>query len=123
MAQHTVLFGTKEREMMTELFSPEVQSAVPRMDDIVGGAAYLRSMTEEIGVLGKFQKSLGFTKDRQMQRIAKIDSRIVLLLEGLHEKGCTCGKGLWGTDGHRAWFLKWLEGPGRAFDTRGKATL
>jgi hypothetical protein len=108
---------------MDDLFSPEVIGPAPRMGSILEGARYFREMHEEIGVLGRHQKALGFSRDRTMQHIAKIDSRIVVLLEGLHEKGCTCGRGLWGIDGHKTWFLKWLEGPGKAFDTRGKATL
>jgi hypothetical protein len=124
MAEHRPLFGQVEREMMENIFSPEVlRENVPGMGDVLDGASHLRAMHEEIGIVGKFRAANGFSADRSVQRIAKIDTNVMVMLDHLHDAGCMCGKGLWGSDGHRAWFLEWLAGPGRAFDLRTKVTL
>lgn len=110
--------------MMEEIFAPEIlRRNVPRIGDVLEGAALLREMNEEIGVLGKYNKVAGFTNDIGMHRTSKIDTSIQIMLEELHEASCTCGKGLWGSEGHKAWYYHWLNGPGREFDTRGKIIL
>jgi len=111
--------------MMEEIFSPEIlRRNVPRIGDVLDGAALLREMHEEIGTLAKYNKaSGGFVQGGGMQRTSKIDTSIQLMLEDLHEASCTCGKTLWGTDGHKAWYYHWLNGPGREFDVRGKILL
>lgn len=124
MSAHKPSWGPVETEMMESIFAPEVlRENVPGMEDIIDGAAHLKAMHEEIGTLGKYQKASGFTSDRSMQRISKIDSSIVVMLDQLHEASCMCGKSLWGTDGHKAWYYHWLNGPGKAHDVRGKITL
>lgn len=124
MAKHLPRWGPVETEVIRHLSSPEtLTAAVPRLGDVVAGADHLRAMHEEIGTLGRFQKAAGFTKDRSMQQVSKIDTEVVIMLDQLHEASCTCGKGLWGTDGHKAWYYKWLEGPGAWSDVRGKIAL
>jgi len=124
MAGHLPIFGKVEREMMDNIFAPEVlRASVPGMGDVLDGAAHLRELHEEIGVIGKFRAAIGFTADRSVQRVSKIDTSIMVMLDHLHEAGCECGKPIWGADGHRAWFLEWLKGPGKAFDTRTKVIL
>lgn len=117
-------WGAVQKAVFADTCTPEVlRENVPGMGDILDGAAHLRAMHEEIGVLGKYQKASGFTQDRSQQRVAKIDTNIMLLLDNLHEAACTCSRSLWGTNGHKSWFFDWLAGPGAAFDTRGKVTL
>jgi hypothetical protein len=124
MAAHRPKFGQVERQMMDELFEPEVlREKIPGMGDVLDGAAHLRALHEEIGIIGKFRTANGFTADRSVQRICKIDTNILIMLDHLHEAGCMCGKPLWGSDGHKAWFYEWLEGPGKSFDTRTKVIL
>lgn len=124
MAKHTPMWGPVETQMMESIFEPEVlRENVPGVGDVLDGAAHLRAMHEEIGTLGRFQKAAGFTNDRSMQRTSKIDTNIMVMLEELHEAGCSCGKGLWGPKGHKAWYYNWLNGPGRNHDVRGKIVL
>lgn len=124
MSAHKAPWGPVEARMMEEIFAPEIlRRNVPRIGDVLEGAALLREMNEEIGVLGKYNKVAGFTNDIGMHRTSKIDTSIQIMLEELHEASCTCGKGLWGSEGHKAWYYHWLNGPGREFDTRGKIIL
>jgi hypothetical protein len=124
MSSHAPKWGVVETEMMNEIFSPEVlREKVPGIGDVLDGAAHLRAMHEEIGTLGTFHKKAGFTNDRSMFRVMKIDTNIQVMLEDLHDASCQCGKGLWGIDGHRAWAYHWLNGPGKNFDVRGKIAL
>jgi len=124
VSAHKPSWGPVETEMMNTIFSPEVLRArVPGMGEILDGAEHLRAMHEEIGTLGQFRQANGFTNDRSMQRVAKIDTEIMVMLDHLHEASCMCGKSLWGTDGHKAWFYHWLEGPGAWADIRGKIQL
>ena len=124
MANHRPLWGPVETEMMNRIFEPEVlRNNVPGLGDVIDGAAHLRALHNEIGVLGEFRRVTGFTNDRSMQLTSKIDTNIMLMLEDLHEASCTCGKGLWGTEGHKAWYYHWLNGPGKAHDVRGKIVL
>jgi len=117
-------FGPVEQHVHENLFNPEhLADKVPRMSDVLEGAAHLRDVLSEINMVGKFQRANGFTEDRSMQRIAKLDTNIVLMLDHLHEAGCTCAKPLWGADGHKSWFLYWLSNAGQAFDLRGKIVL
>jgi hypothetical protein len=117
-------FGGVEKEMMDNIFEESVlRATVPRIGDVIDGAEHLRNMHEEIGTLGKFTNAAGFTPDRAMQRVAKIDTNIMLMVEELHKAGCTCGNGLWGKKGHKQWVYDWLAGPGRMFDVRGKVDL
>jgi hypothetical protein len=54
--------------------------------------------------------------DRNMQRIAHIDIEEMILLEELHDAGCSCGSMLFGAGGHKSWFLSWLRSKhGQAF--------
>ena len=110
---------------MENIFAPEIlRRTVPRIGDVLEGAALLREMHEEIGTLAKYNKGAGgFMAGTGMQRVAKIDTNIQIMLEELHEASCTCGKSLWGGDGHKAWYYHWLNGPGREFDVRGKIAL
>lgn len=124
MAAHRPVFGRIEGEMMERIFAPEIlRERVPGMGDVLDGAAHLRDMHEEIGIIGRFRAANGFTADRSVQRISKIDTNILVMLDHLHEAGCPCGKPLWGTEGHKAWYYTWLEGPGKAFDTRTKVII
>lgn len=117
-------WGPVEQHVHENLFNPEqLKENVPRMADVLEGASHLRDVLSEINIVGKFQRSNGFTEDRSMQRIAKLDTNVVLMLDQLHEAGCTCQKPLWGANGHKAWFLHWLSGPGAAFDLRGKVVI
>ena len=89
-----VRFSAVEKKILDEALDPEVLSDhIPGMKDIVAGAAMLRDMVHEADQLGKFQKKVGFSKDRYMQRIAKIDNNIQSALEQLHKMSCTCSKG------------------------------
>lgn len=125
MAAHKPLWGPVENQMMEELFEPEyLRRKIPGIGEILDGAAMLRSVNEEIGILGEYHKQAGgFTKGRFFQNTAKIDTNIMLMLEELHEASCTCGNGLWGSKGHKAWYYNWLNGPGKAHDVRGKIVL
>lgn len=117
-------FGGVEKEMMDNLFDEQVlKASVPRIGDVIDGASHLRNIHEEIGTLGRFQQAAGFTPGREMQRVAKIDTNIMLMIEELHKAGCTCGRGLWGKEGHKQWVYDWLAGPGKMFDVRGKVSL
>jgi len=105
-------FGPVEQHVHDNLFNPEhLADKVPRMSDVLEGAAHLRDVLSDIG-------AQSFTSDRSMRRVAKIDTNVALMLDHLHEAGCTCQKGLWGADGHKSWFLYWLEHGGQAFDVR-----
>lgn len=110
---------------MEDILAPEViHKHVPGVGAVLEGAAELRAMHEEIGTLGRFQKTAGFTSDRSQQRVAKLNAAMLATLDQLHEAGCTCSRSLWGVDGHRAWFYSWLESDaGRAFDVRGKVAF
>lgn len=124
MASHRAPWGPTEARMMEDIFAPEIlRRNVPGIGDVLDGAALIREMHEEIGTLGSLHKKMGFTADRSMQRTSKIDTNIMVMLEELHEASCTCRKGLWGPDGHKAWYYHWLNGPGREFDVRGKIVL
>ncbi len=124
MASHAPKWGVVESTMMNEIFEPEIlREKIPGIGDVLDGAAHLRAMHEEIGTLGEFHKKAGFTNDRSMFRMMAIDTNIQVMLEDLHDASCTCGKGLWGVDGHKAWAIHWLNGPGQAFDVRGKIKL
>ena len=124
MASHKAPWGPTEGRMMEEIFAPEIlRRNVPGIGDVLDGAALIREMHEEIGTLGAFKKAAGFTNDRSMQRISKIDTNIMVMLEELHEASCTCRRGLLGAEGHKAWYYHWLNGPGREFDVRGKIAL
>lgn len=124
MASHKAPWGPTEARMMEEIFAPEIlRRNVPGIGDVLDGAALIREMHEEIGTLGSLQRKMGFTADRSMQRTAKIDTNIMVMLEELHEASCTCRRGLWGSEGHKAWYYAWLNGPGREFDVRGKIVL
>lgn len=117
-------FGPVESRVMEDIFTPEIiRERVPRMDEIQDGASQLRAMQEEIGAVGKFQRANGFSPDRSMQRVAKIDSSIMIMLEDLHKAGCTCGNGLWGDKGHKQWFYDWLRDFGQTYDVRGKIVI
>lgn len=116
--------GPVEKWVMENIFVPEVlRERIPRMDEIQDGANMVRAMDEEISTVGKFRKATGFTSDRSMQRVAKIDSSLMLMLEDLHRAGCTCSNGLWGDKGHKQWFFDWLRDYGQAYDVRGKIVI
>lgn len=116
--------GPVQKRVMEDIFQPEVlRERVPRMDEIQDGAAYVRAMNEEISTLGKFTRKLGFNSDRTHHRVAKIDSSIMLMLEGLHEAGCTCGNGVFGSKGHKVWFFDWLDNYGQEYDVRVKTVI
>lgn len=124
MAKHGPMFGKIELEMMNAIFEPEILRAkVPGLGDVLDGAAHVRALHDEIGTIGEFRKANGFTADRSFQRISKIDTNIIVILDQLHEAGCLCGKPIWGSAGHREWYLAWLRGPGKAFDLRTKVVL
>jgi len=126
MASHKPKFGPTELGMMNSIFEQEtLREKVPGMADVLDCAAHLRAMNEEIGILGKYQQDMpGWTEDRSAFRVAKIDTEIMVMLDHLHEAGCMCGRGLWGADGHKAWFYAWLETDGgKAFDVRSKIAL
>lgn len=121
MAVHRPRFNLMEQEIYRDVFKPEVMhDRIPRMDEVLEGAAMLRDLHEEIGTLGRFQKAAGFTNDRSMQRVAKIDTNMQLMLEDMHRQQCTCGNDLWGAGGHKEWFYAWLKDYGQAHDVRGK---
>lgn len=118
------MFGKVELEMMNTIFEPEILRAkVPGIGDVLDGAANLRALHDEIGTVGEFRKANGFTSDRSFQRVSKIDTNILIMLDQLHEAGCLCGRPLWGPDGDKQWFYAWLQGPGAHFDTRTKVIL
>ncbi len=107
-------WGPVEQKVLDDVFNPEhLKDKVPRMSDVLEGAAHLRDLFVEADMDG-------YNDDRSMQRIAKIDTDLQIALDQFHEAGCQCQQGLWGANGHRAWFLKWLDGPGKAFDLRNK---
>jgi len=116
-----VRFSTVEKQVMEDVFDPEMMKrTVPGLEDVVEGAAMVRSMLNEANVLGRYQKANGFSKDRTMQRVACLNTTIMRMIEQLHEAGCTCGRGLWGAKGHSQWFYEWLSKYGKQFDVRGK---
>lgn len=122
--KHGPTFGRVELEMMNEIFEPEILRAkVPGVGDTLDGAAHVRALHDEIGTIGEFRKANGFTGDRSFQRIAKINTSIMVMLDQLHEAGCMCGKPIWGPEGHKEWYMAWLRGPGKAFDLRTKVML
>ena len=127
MAAHKPKFGPVETELYAKLFSPDVmRQHIPGMAEVLDGAKHLRAMNEEIGVLGKFHQNVaGWTEGRTAHRVAKIDTEIMEMLNELHAASCTCGREIWGADGHKAWFYAWLElpGPKEAFDVRGKVSI
>jgi len=124
MAVHKPLWGPVENQMMTEIFEPEVlRREVPGIADVLDGAALMRSMHEEIGVLGRYKKAAGFTNDRSFQLTSKINTAVQVMVEEFHEAGCSCRKGVWGATGHKAWYYYWLAGPGKDYDVRGKIIL
>lgn len=113
-------FGMVETEAINMIYDHEMRAdKIPKLGDIVEGAAYIRNMEDEIGVVGKFQRANGFMKNRSMQRIAKFDTVDIVTLDHLHEAGCTCSRSLWGSGGHKAWLLAFLQtDAGKPFDTR-----
>ncbi len=124
MANHMPKWGPVEKTMLEEVFEPEVlKTSVPQMGQVIEGAEMVRDMQNEIGILGKFRRVAGFDNTRGVQRIAKINTSIVMMLDQLHEASCTCSRPLWGQDGHKQWFLAWLSGPGAAFDLRTKTII
>jgi hypothetical protein len=126
VASHVPRFGPVETEMFNKVFEPEaLKATVPGISEVIEGADHLRSLNEEIGVLGQFQKNVaGFTQGRTAHRVAKLDTNIMVMLDHLHEAGCNCGKPLWGSDGHKLWFYAWLEtDAGKTFDVRGTRAL
>jgi hypothetical protein len=117
-------WGPVQTKVFEDIFEPEtLHREIPKLGEVAEGAELLRSLDEEIGVVGKFQKAAGFTTGRSAQRVAKIDTNLMLMLDNLHEADCTCSRSLWGTGWHKEWFFAWLETYGKAYDSRVKIEL
>lgn len=118
-------FSAVESQVMEDIFEPEhLAATVPGIAEVQDAAAMLRAMAEEEEKLSKFRKATGMTEHGTMQRIAKIDTAIQIALEELHEVMCDCGRSVFGSKGHKEFFLSWLETPeGKPYDVRGKVTL
>lgn len=121
MAIHKPTFGPVATQVIEDMFDPEVQKEhVPGVADIAEGAALLRNMHNEIGVVGQFQKSTGFVPGLNMQRVAKFNTAQQIALEHLHEVICTCSRPIWGVEGHKEWFYEFLSKHGQTWDVRTK---
>ena len=97
--------------VMEDCFNLDVlRDAVPRMDNILDGAALIRDLHME---------TQGFSQDRNFQSIAHINTELMIVLEQLHDADCTCGNPLFGYGGCKPWFHRWLNSEwGRAFKTK-----
>lgn len=94
-------WGPVEERVMEDCFDPAVlRDAVPDYDDTIDAARIIAEMQRETN---------GFTADRSLQRVAHIDLEQMLLLEDVHDAGCSCGNKLFGAGGHKEWFLHWLR--------------
>jgi hypothetical protein len=116
-----VHWGPVENQVFEDVFATDsLAERVPGIGDVLEGAAQLRDILGEINQVGAFREAAGFIDDGSMQRVAKLDTNLMLFLDDLHQAGCTCTRGLWGSGGHKQWFMQWLETHGKAFDVRGK---
>jgi hypothetical protein len=110
-------FGPVETELLQQVSDPEYLSArVPGVAEVIEGADALRDMQAEIRARTRVGELNGVM-------VAKINMALMLMLENVHNAGCTCQEGLWGPRGHKQWFFDWLKQFGEAYDLKEKVTV
>lgn len=111
-----VRLGTIAEKMFTETVTTEnLIKNIPGIADVVEGAHNLRSMNNEIGILGWYARR-GVT----FRHVGKISAYQQTFLDHAHRDTCDCGKPLFGSDAsggnHKEWFYVWMERYGKAFE-------
>jgi hypothetical protein len=110
-------FGPVEAELLQQISDPEYLSArVPGISDVLEGADMMRALQSEIRARSRLE-------DINAVHVAKINMAFMLMLENVHNAGCTCQEGLWGPRGHKQWFFDWLKQFGEAYDTSEKVKV
>jgi hypothetical protein len=99
-----------------------LEDKVAGLSDAVEGAAQLRAVYNEVGIKGNHSDAVGFNPDRTMHHVAKINTGLMIMLEELHDLGCSCGNKLLGYNGHKEWFLAWLNKYGKPYKATPEPT-